>query len=113
MELNQVRYFLALSRCLNFTRAVEGCNVTQPVLTKAIQKLEDELGGPLSLREWSLTQLTDLGRLMLPLLEQSATAAEAAKAQAEAFCNRTTQPLRLGLDPSISEPDSKLGSGMG
>ena len=43
MELHQVRYFVAVSRLLNFTRAAEQCNVTQPALTKAIQKLEFEL----------------------------------------------------------------------
>ena len=40
MELHQVRYFVALARSMNFTRAAEHCNVTQPALTKAIQKLE-------------------------------------------------------------------------
>jgi DNA-binding transcriptional LysR family regulator len=43
MELHQIRYFLALTRSLNFTRAAETCNVTQPALTKAVQKLELEL----------------------------------------------------------------------
>ena len=43
MEMNQVRYFLALSETLNFTRAAERCNVAQPSLTAAIKKLEAEL----------------------------------------------------------------------
>ena len=43
MELHQIRYFVAVSRLLNFTRAAEQCNVTQPALTKAVQKLEFEL----------------------------------------------------------------------
>lgn len=51
MELQQVRYFVALCGTLNFTRAADACNVTQPALTRAIQKLEDELGGPLLQRE--------------------------------------------------------------
>ena len=68
MELHQVRYFVALARSMNFTRAAEHCNVTQPALTKAIQKLEYELGGPLVFRERQLSQLTDLGKLMLPML---------------------------------------------
>ena len=59
MELHQVRYFVALARSMNFTRAAEQCNVTQPALTKTIQKLEYELGGPLVFRERQLTQLTD------------------------------------------------------
>ena len=44
LELRQVRYFLALCRTLNLTRAAETCNVTQPALTRAIQRLEDEPG---------------------------------------------------------------------
>ncbi len=51
MEMHQVRYFLALSATLNFTRAAERCNVAQPSLTAAIKKLEAELGGPLFRRE--------------------------------------------------------------
>ena len=65
MELFQVRYFLSLAKTLNFTRAAEACNVSQPALTRAIQKLEDEFGGPLIYRERSLTQLTELGRVAL------------------------------------------------
>ena len=53
MELHEVRYFLALSQTLNFTKAAEICNVSQPALTRAIQKMEDELGGLLFSRERS------------------------------------------------------------
>jgi DNA-binding transcriptional LysR family regulator len=102
MELFQVRYFLALAKTLNFTRAAETCNVSQPALTRAIQKLEDELGGPLIYRERSLTQLTELGRAMLPHLETAYGAAEAATRQAAAFKRREFSPLRLGLGVTIS-----------
>jgi hypothetical protein len=47
MEMHQVHYFLAVSEELNFTRASEKCNVTQPSLSHAIKLLEEELGGPL------------------------------------------------------------------
>ena len=66
MELHQVRYFLAVASTLNFTRAAEQCNVTQPALTKGVQKLEQELGGQLIYRERQLSQLTDLGKEVLP-----------------------------------------------
>ncbi|HET6971645.1 MAG TPA: LysR family transcriptional regulator, partial [Phenylobacterium sp.] len=49
--MQQVRYFLALAGTLNFTRAAEQANVSQPALTRAIQQLEAELGGPLFHRE--------------------------------------------------------------
>jgi Bacterial regulatory helix-turn-helix protein, lysR family len=55
---------------LNPTRTAEHCHVTQRALTRAIQKLEEELGGLLFRRERHLTHLTDLGRLMQPQLEQ-------------------------------------------
>ena len=61
MELHQVRYFLALAKTLNFTRASERCRVTRPALTKGLLKLEQELGGQLIYRERQLTRLIDFG----------------------------------------------------
>ena len=64
MEMKQVRYFVAVAETLNFTRAAEQCNVTQPALTRAIKQLEFELGGDLIRREGRNTHLTDLGNRM-------------------------------------------------
>jgi DNA-binding transcriptional LysR family regulator len=102
MELHQVRYFLALANTLNFTRAAEQCNVTQPALTKGVQKLELELGGPLIYRERQLTQLTDLGKEMLPMLERALACVEGARLKAEEFQGKFVAPLKIGLAPSIS-----------
>lgn len=101
MEMHQVRYFLAVARTLNFTRAAEECNVTQPSLTRAVQKLEDELGGLLFRRERSLTHLTDLGRMMLPHLERTYEAAQAAKALARGLQKAQVAPLALGVASGI------------
>ena len=103
--MHQVRYFLAVARTLNFTRAAEECHVSQPSLTKAIQKLEEELGGLLFRRERGLTHLTELGRLMLPHLEQTYTAALAAKSLADGLRRAELAPLRLGLTDSIFLPE--------
>src|SRR5258706_5182211 len=104
MELHQVRYFLILAQTLNFTRAADACNVTQPALTRAIQRLEDEFGGPLLSRERNLTQLTDLRRTVLPLLEQTYEAALAAKEHAAAVKRRDAAPIRLRVPTSTSSP---------
>ena len=88
LQLYQVRYFLALARTLNFTRAAEQCNVTQPALTKAVQKLEQELGGTLIHRERNLTQLTELGKMILPTLEKIFAAAEVVRLQAQGYQKR-------------------------
>jgi LysR family hydrogen peroxide-inducible transcriptional activator len=101
MELSQVRYFVALCRTLNFTRAAQACNVTQPALTRAVQKLEEELGGQLIYRERSLTQLTELGRAMRPHLEAMLEAAEAARQAARACTGVEPSSLRIGLGPAI------------
>lgn len=101
MEMHQVRYFLAVCRTLNFTRAAEECHVAQPSLTKAIQKLEEELGGQLFRRERGLTHLTDLGRLMLPHLEQTYAAAQAARSLADAMKRADHAPLTVGMADSI------------
>ena len=96
MEMQQVRYFLALSRTLNFTRAAEQCNVTQPALTRQIQLLEHELGGPLFHRERANTHLSELGRMMLPYLETILTQTEQAKAQAQASRRLEGATLQIG-----------------
>lgn len=102
MELHQVRYFLAVVKTLNFTKAAEHCNVTQPALTKGIQKLEQELGGELILRERQLTQLTDLGKTVLPMLERTLAAAEAVRMHALEYQRKEIAPLKIGIIPSIS-----------
>jgi DNA-binding transcriptional LysR family regulator len=102
MEMHQVRYFLAVSRTLNFTKAAEECNVAQPSLTRAVQKLEEELGGPLFHRERANTHLTELGRLMMPHLEQTFAAAQAAKALATSVRKGDVAPLRLAIDTTVS-----------
>lgn len=70
MEFHQVRYFLAACDHLNLTQAARVCSVSQPALTRAIQKLETELGGALFLREGRRFQLTPLGRTMRTHLGQ-------------------------------------------
>jgi len=102
LQFHQVRYFLALARTLNFTQAAKQCNVTQPALTKAVHKLEEELGGALIHRERRFTQLTELGKMVLPTLEQVFAAAEAVRLQARSYQKKTIARLKIGLSPSIS-----------
>ena len=101
MEMHQIRYFLAVSRTLNFTRAAEECNVAQPSLTRAIKLLEDELGGELFRRERSLSHLTDLGTRMLPLLQQCYDSALSAKSLARDVKVGRVAALSLALSRTI------------
>lgn len=101
MEMHQVRYFLAVAQLLNFTRAAEECNVTQPSLTRAIKQLEAELGGDLFRRERPAAQLTELGQRMHPLLKQCYDAAIGARSLASSFRGGEIGALRIALTHSI------------
>ncbi|MFK7943544.1 MAG: LysR family transcriptional regulator [Paracoccaceae bacterium] len=99
MEIHQMRYFVAMSEHLNFTHAAETCNVSQPALTRAIQKLEDELGGPLFRREGRRTHLTELGRMVRPRFEQALSLTDLARDEALDF----SQTVNAKLAPTIHE----------
>ena len=96
MEMQHVRYFVALARTLNFTRAAEQCNVSQPALTRAIQQLEHELGGPLFHRERGNTHLSELGRMMLPYLQTVEESTQAARDHARAVKKLERATLTIG-----------------
>ena len=97
MEMHQIRYFLAVGSELNFSRAAEACNVSQPALSRAIKLFELELGGQLFHREGKQTRLTELGLMMRPyfleLFKQSVSAQEAASS----FNKKTKDKIALGV----------------
>jgi DNA-binding transcriptional LysR family regulator len=101
MEFYQIRYFLALCRTLNFARAAEQCNVSQPSLTRAVQKLEQEFGGLLIRRERRCTHLTELGELVRPMLEEVLSQSLRTVASAKRHLRPNKAVLRLGIMPSI------------
>jgi DNA-binding transcriptional LysR family regulator len=102
MEMHQVRYFLATVGELNFTKAAEKCNVTQPSLTRAIKQLENELGGDLFRRERPQAQLTELGQRMYPLLKQCYESALGARSLASAIKSGDIGSLKLALSHTIN-----------
>ena len=85
MEMHQVRYFLAICKELNFTRAAKRCGVAQPSLTRAIKRLEEELGGPLFHRGQKNTRLSTLGKIVQPQFAQIDRRARTAQRQAKIF----------------------------
>ena len=102
MEMHQVRYFLAVAEELNFSRAAEKCNVSQPSLSRAIQLLEGEFGGQLFRREHSRTHLSDLGKMIRPHLETVYNAAKKAKELSGDVTKMQKTPFKLGIMSTIS-----------
>ena len=99
--MHQVRYFLAVARTLNFTRAAEECHVAQPSLTRAIKLLEGELGGDLFRRERPHAMLTPLGERMFPLLKQCYDSAQSARALAAMINDGEVGVLKIAVSSSI------------
>ena len=64
MEIRTLRYFLAVAREENMSRAAEHLHVTQPTLSKALKALEDELGKKLFIRHSFSIALTEEGMLL-------------------------------------------------
>ena len=99
--MHQVRYFLALCEHGGFARAAEACEVSQPALTAAIKRLEQELGGPLFHREGKRLVLSRLGQMVRPHIEALQGEIQAAAQIARNFRLLKTAPIAIGVMPSI------------
>ncbi len=97
MDFNQIRYFLALADTLNFTRAAERCYVSQPSLTQAIKRLENELGGELIRRDGRYTELTELGKSLREHFEQINRTRHMVRTTAKAVTSGGIAELNIGL----------------
>ena len=82
--------------------AVEMCNVTQPALTKGVQKLEQKLGGQLIYRERQLAILLTWGKAVLAMLERRLASTESVRHLAREFRQKEVAPLSIGLAPASS-----------
>ncbi len=101
MELQQIRYFLAIQEHGGFSRAAQACDVSQPALTAAIKKLEAEIGAPVFHREGRRLVLTGLGRMVKPHLEQVLAGTQTAREIARNFTLLRQAPLRVGVMATI------------
>lgn len=108
MELHQIRYFLAVAREQHFSRAAQSCNITQPALTRAIQKLEEEMGGLLFDRRPGRIELTELGRTLLPRFEAALNEVTEARTDAKSLLASRSRKLRLGLTCTLG-PTALIG----
>ena len=101
MNIHHIRYFLAVAKTRNFSQAARQCNVSQPALSRAIQQLEEEVGGLLLRRERSLTHLTDLGALLRPRFEQVLEQFGGVRREASQFLRLDDARLKVGVMRTI------------
>nr|WP_316622249.1 LysR family transcriptional regulator [uncultured Ruminococcus sp.] len=100
MEIRTLRYFLAVAREENMTKAAELLHVTQPTLSKALRSLEDELGKKLFERHSFSISLTDEGMLLRDRAEDLVTMADKIEREFLSLDDITGGDLYLGLAES-------------
>jgi len=97
VTLNELRYIVAVAQERSFGRAAGKCFVSQPALSVAIQKLEDELGAPLFERGKSEVTVTPVGERIVEQAQRVLEEAARIKEIAQAGRNQLVGPLRLGV----------------
>ncbi|WUS97444.1 LysR family transcriptional regulator [Streptomyces sp. NBC_00708] len=105
MELQQMRYVIAVAETGSFTRAAGRCLVVQSALSHQIARLERELGARLFERTTRRVRLTPAGEAFLPAARQCLEAAERAAAEVAAAVGEVRGRLALGLIPTVTAVD--------
>ena len=96
MTLNELRYIVAVANERNFGRAAQKCFVSQPALSVAIQKLEEELGARLFERGKTEVAVTAVGERVVEQAQKVLEEAARIREMAQAGRNQLAGPLKLG-----------------
>lgn len=104
LELSELRAFVVLANELHFRKASEQLFLSQPALTKKIQRLEQKVRGPLLVRSRRKVSLTEAGRVLLRTASKLLRDAESAVAETKAAGEGRAGTLRIGFGiASVSE----------
>ncbi|MDO9189593.1 MAG: LysR substrate-binding domain-containing protein [Sulfurimicrobium sp.] len=102
MTLTELRYIVSLARTRHFGRAAEACFVSQPTLSVAIRKLEEELGVALFERGTSEIAMTPIGEQVVAQAQRVLEEASTVKIIAQQGQDQLAGPLRLGAIYTIA-----------
>ena len=102
MNLQDLRYFVAVVEHRHFGRAAEACDVSQPTLSSQIRKLEAELGVTLLERTNKRVELTPIGGRILEHARRALEEAKLLEEAARGARDPLVGPLRLGVIPTLA-----------
>lgn len=102
MELQQLRYFVAVADSGQFTAAARDLHVAQPSISKQVRKLEDDLGSVLLERRKTGIVLTDAGLILLPWAKRVLADVDGARAEIAGLASLERGRLSVGATPSLS-----------
>lgn len=101
MTLNELKFVIALAKSRNFRKAAELCFVSQPALSLAVKKLEDELGVMLFERSRNDVTMTAVGELVVEQATRVIEEAKRVKEIAKQGNNQLAGALKLGVIYSV------------
>jgi DNA-binding transcriptional LysR family regulator len=101
MQLQQLRYFVAVAEARHFTQAAAAVGISQPTLSKQIHSLEEDLGAPLFARVRGNITLTAAGEALLPLATRILADADTARREVQDLIGLRRGRVRLGATPSL------------
>src|SRR3990167_3462638 len=96
MTLTEMRYIIALAREKHFGRAASLCHVSQPALSVAINKLENELGVLIFERYRNEVKITDVGQQIITQAQRILDEAAKIKIIANSKQSQLHTPLKIG-----------------
>jgi DNA-binding transcriptional LysR family regulator len=101
VQIQQLRYFLAVAEVRHFTRAASRLRVAQPSLSKQIAALESSLGAPLFSRARGNVTLTPAGEALLPLARRILVDVDTARLEVQDLTGLRRGRIRIGATPSL------------
>ncbi len=101
MDIKQLHYFIAVSEQRNFSKAAERLHISQPSLSNAIKKLEQEIGSPLLERNTRNLQLTEAGELLFERAKVIVKNMEVLKIEMDEVIVHGTRDITIGVMESI------------
>lgn len=102
MELQQLRYFVAVADAGQFTAAARDLHLAQPSLSRQVRKLEEELGAVLLERRRTGVALTDAGAILLPWAKRMLADLDGARSEVAGLATLERGRLSVGATPSVS-----------
>jgi DNA-binding transcriptional LysR family regulator len=101
VQIQQLRYFLAVAEVRHFTRASADLGVAQATLSKQVAALEDDLGAPLLRRARGNITLTPAGEALLPLARRILADVDTARREVQDLTGLRRGRVRIGATPSL------------
>lgn len=102
MNIQDLRYALAVEETRHFGRAAADCNISQPTLSSQVRKLEEELGVAIFERTNKSVSVTEAGQHILRQARKIILEVQKLEETAQAWSDPISGPFRLGIIPTLA-----------